>query len=60
VLLIFVIENTQDVKFKFFFIEFTWPLWRYTIVVALFGALVRFGLGAIRRHRRRQERRADR
>ena len=60
VLLIFVIQNTQDVKFKFLFIDFTWPLWLYTIVVAFFGALVWFGLGVMRRHRRRKERRADR
>ena len=60
VLFIFVVQNTEDVKFKFLFIDFTWPLWVYTIVVALFGALVWFGLGVMRRHRRRKERRADR
>jgi uncharacterized integral membrane protein len=60
VLLIFIIQNTEDVKFKFLFINFTWPLWLYTIVVALIGAFVWFGLGVMRRHRRRKERRADR
>jgi uncharacterized integral membrane protein len=60
VLLIFIVQNTEDVEFKFLFIDFTWPLWIYTIVVALFGALVWFGFGVMRRHRRRQERRADR
>ena len=60
VLLIFVLQNTQDVKFKFLFLSFTWPLWLYTIVTALFGALVWFGLGVMRRHRRRKERREDR
>ena len=60
VLLIFIIQNTQDVKFHFLFLSFTWPLWLYTIVVALFGALVWFGLGVMRRHRRRKERREDR
>ncbi len=60
VLLIFVFQNTQDVQFKFLFLEFTWPMWLYTIVVALFGALVWFGLGVMRRHRRRKERRAER
>ena len=38
VLLIFVFQNTQDVRFHFLFLDFTWPLWLYTIVVALFGA----------------------
>ena len=60
VLLIFVLQNTEDVKFDFLFLSFTWPLWLYTIVTALFGALVWFGLGVMRRHRRRKERREDR
>ena len=60
VLLIFVFQNTADVRFHFLWLDFTWPLWLYTIVVALFGALVWFGLGVIRRHRRRKARRAER
>ena len=60
VLLIFVFQNTDDVRFHFLFLDFTWPLWLYTIVVALFGAMVWFGLGVIRRHRRRKARRAER
>lgn len=60
VLLIFVIQNTEDVQFQFLFLKFTWPMWVYTILVALFGALVWFGLGVIRRHRRRKARREDR
>jgi uncharacterized integral membrane protein len=60
VLLIFVVQNTADVRFHFLFLDFTWPLWLYTIVTALFGALVWFGLGVLRRHRRRKERRDDR
>ena len=60
VLLIFIVQNTEDVKFDFLFLSFTWPLWLYTIVTALFGALVWFGIGVMRRHRRRKERREDR
>ena len=60
VLLIFVVQNTEDVPFHFLFLNFTWPLWLYTIVVALFGALVWFGLGVMRRRRRRKGRREDR
>lgn len=60
VLLIFIIQNTEDVHFDFLFLDFTWPLWLYTIVTALFGALVWFGLGVMRRHARRKERREDR
>ena len=60
VLLIFVIQNREDVRFHFLFLNFIWPLWLYTIVMALFGALVWFGLGLMRRHRRRKERRGNR
>jgi uncharacterized integral membrane protein len=60
VLLIFIVQNTEDVRFHFLFFSFTWPLWLYTIVTALFGALVWFGLGVLRRHRRRVDRRQDR
>jgi len=60
VLVIFVVQNTEDVRFDFLFLDFTWPLWLYTIMVALFGALVWFGLGVMRRHQRRKERRDDR
>jgi len=60
VLLIFVVQNTEDVRFRFLIWSFTWPLWLYTIVTAFFGAMVWFGLGVVRRHRRRRARRADR
>jgi uncharacterized integral membrane protein len=60
VLVIFIVQNTQDVSFRFLTLSFTWPLWLYTIVVAMFGALVWLGIGMMRRHRRRKERREDR
>lgn len=59
-LLIFVLQNTQDVHFNFLFVDFTWPLWLYTIVVAALGAAVWIGLGVLRRHRRREGRREAR
>ena len=59
-LLIFIIQNTGKIELHFLVWRFSWPLWLYTIVTAVFGALVWVGLGVIRRHRRRQERRADR
>ena len=59
-LLIFIIQNTEKVRLHFLVWNFSWPLWLYTIVVAVFGALVWFGLGVMRRHRRRKERRQDR
>lgn len=60
VLLLFVLQNREPVRFNFLFWGFTWPLWLYTIVIAVFGAIVWFGLGVIRRHRRRKERRENR
>ena len=60
VLLIFIIQNRQPIRFDFLFLHFTWPMWVYTIVAAAFGAIVWIGLGAIRRHRRRVERRSGR
>ena len=60
VLLVFVVQNTEQVQFRFLFLTFTWPLWLYTILAAAFGALVWFGLGVMRRHRRRSARRDDR
>jgi uncharacterized integral membrane protein len=57
VLLIFIIQNRERIKFHFLAWSFTWPLWLYTIFIAVFGALVWLGLGVLRRHRRRKERR---
>jgi uncharacterized integral membrane protein len=60
VLLIFIIENRMRIKIRFLVWHFIWPLWVYTIVIAVFGALAWFGMGVIRRHRRRKERRERR
>lgn len=60
VLLIFIIENRMRIKIRFLVWHFTWPLWVYTIVIALFGALAWFGMGVVRRHQRRKERREGR
>ena len=59
-LLIFMLQNTEDVKIDFLFWGFTWPLWLYTFVITLVGALVWIGWGVVRRHRRRKARREDR
>ncbi len=59
-LVIFVIQNTEDVRLDFLAWHFTWPLWLLTIVSAVVGAFIWFGLGVMRRHRRRKARRDDR
>jgi uncharacterized integral membrane protein len=60
VLLIFMIQNTEKVTVDFLFWSFTWPIWLLTLAAALVGALVWLGLGVLRRHRRRKDRREDR
>ena len=60
VLAVFMAQNTADVTVEFLAWNFTWPVWLLTLVAALVGALVWFGLGVLRRHRRRKARRADR
>jgi uncharacterized integral membrane protein len=59
-LLVFVIQNREKIRLHFLVWHFSWPLWLYTIVTAAFGAILWVGLGVLRRHRRRRERRADR
>jgi uncharacterized integral membrane protein len=56
-LLIFMIQNADSVPLDFFFWDFELPLWLVILGSAILGALVWFGLGVIRRHRRRVERR---
>jgi len=60
VLIIFMFQNTEDVTLHFLFWNFTWPLWLFTLVTALVGALVWIGLGMMRRHLRRKARRQAR
>ena len=60
VLVIFIIENRMRIKVRFLFWHFMWPLWVYTIVIAVCGAVAWFGMGVVRRHRRRKERRENR
>jgi uncharacterized integral membrane protein len=59
-LVIFMAQNTERITLHFLIWNFTWPLWLLTLVTAAVGAVVWIGLGVIRRHRRRRERRAER
>jgi uncharacterized integral membrane protein len=60
VLAVFMAQNTDDVTVEFLAWDFTWPVWLLTLVAAVVGALVWFGLGVLRRHRRRKARRDER
>lgn len=59
-LVVFVVQNREDVTLNFLWWAFTVPLWLFTIVVAVLGSIVWIGLGILRRHRRRKARRAAR
>ena len=60
VLAIFMIQNRDDVRVDFLWWGFSWPIWLLVLVAAVFGALVWFGLGVMRRHARRKARRDNR
>ena len=59
-LAIFMIQNTEEVQLDFLFWSFEWPVWLLSFAMALLGGLVWFGVGVLRRHRRRKDRREDR
>jgi len=56
-LVIFMLQNRNDVRLDFLVWGFTWPLWLVVLVSAVIGAAVSFGLGLMRRHNRRKSRR---
>jgi uncharacterized integral membrane protein len=56
-LVIFMVQNTEEVTLEFLFWDFNWPLWFLVLLSAVVGALVWLGLGVLRRHRRRVDRR---
>ena len=57
-LLVFILQNTNDVAVSFLFWEFTWPVWLLIVVSAALGAVIWLGLGIMRRRQRRKARRA--
>jgi uncharacterized integral membrane protein len=59
-LLTFMLQNTDDVRVSFLVWDFTLSVWLLTLTSALVGAVIWFGLGVLRRHRRRKERREAR
>ncbi len=59
-LVVFMLQNTDDVKVKFLAWDFTTAVWLLVLVSALLGTFVWIGFGIVRRRRRRKERRDDR
>ncbi len=52
-LLIFMLQNTADVRVHFLVWHFKLSLWLLSLISAVVGAAVWFGFGVIRRHRHR-------
>jgi uncharacterized integral membrane protein len=59
-LLIFMIQNHNDVSLDFLVWSFKLPLWVVILASAVLGAITWIGLGVLRRHRRRVARRERR
>jgi uncharacterized integral membrane protein len=60
VLLTFMLQNTDDVRVSFVVWHFTTSVWLLVLTSAVLGGVVWIGLGVLRRHRRRVERREAR
>ena len=54
-ILIFVLQNTQDLKFKFLFWDFTWPAWLMLVITLLIGFAIGFLVSALLRRRKKRE-----
>lgn len=59
-LLTFMVQNTDDVRVSFLVWHFTVSVWLLILTSALLGAVVWLGLGVLRRHHRRTQRRQAR
>lgn len=59
-LIVFMLQNTESAQLDFLVWSYSWPLWLVALASAILGAVVWFGLGVMRRHRRRTERRERR
>ncbi len=59
-LVIFMVQNTDDVRVDFLVWHFTLSVWLLILASALVGAVVWLGFGVLRRHRRRVGRREAR
>jgi uncharacterized integral membrane protein len=59
-LVVFILQNTDDVSVTFLAWTFTWPVWLLIVVSAALGTAIWIGLGILRRRRRRKARRDDR
>lgn len=50
--LLFVVQNTESVRFTFLWFEFRWPLWIMLVVFMAIGVVVFYGVARRRRARK--------
>ena len=50
--LLFIVQNTESVTFKFLWLEFRWPLWIMLVVFMAVGAVISYGVARRRRARK--------
>ena len=55
VALLFILQNTESVRFNFLWFNFRWPLWAMLLVFMGIGALIALGVA----HRRSRRARTD-
>jgi uncharacterized integral membrane protein len=57
--LLFVVQNTDSVPFRFLWFEFNWPLWIMLLVFMAIGAVVFYGVARRRRWRKARKAKLD-
>lgn len=53
--LLFVVQNTESVRFNLLWFDFRWPLWAMLLVFMAIGALAAWGFGRRRARRSRSD-----
>lgn len=54
-IVIYIVQNTEDVAVKFLFWSFTWPAWLMLILMLVIGFLVGMATSAVLRRRKKRE-----
>ena len=53
-LVIFMVQNTEEIRVHFLVWHFSLSIWLLILIAVLIGGVAWFGVGVIRRHRRRR------
>jgi uncharacterized integral membrane protein len=53
--LLFIVQNTESVRFNLLWFEFRWPLWIMLVVFMAIGAVVFYGVARRRRSRKSRD-----